>query len=431
MIEFSYRKISVNINKPGEFIMKIKKVLSIILLVLILSLNTCCYAYNEDPDDWDYVWIDEAIEEAKTSKEPTILSRNVVVYERSSGTVLWGKDENTPVPMASTTKIMTAIVMLENINSNTLNEEIIVSKEAATTIGSRLGLNEADKITYNDLLYGLMLCSGNDAAVQIAISISGSVEKFAELMNEKAESLGLTNTHFVTPHGLDRDEHYTTALELAKITDYALKIPKIAEVVSTKEYTVNINGNAKTISNTNELLGYLEGVNGVKTGYTSKAGRCLVTAVSREGFNIITVVLGADTRKIRTQDSIKLIEYTYNNYELVNIEELVEQEYKNWCQANEQRIRIYKGIKHTPLINKGESKYKTYPIKKNENIEINSTASLKFEAPLYEGTTIGTITVSKGTNILDTIEIKTEETIERKGIVYYFVEIMQLLRVII
>lgn len=431
MIEFSYRKISMNINKPGEFVMKIKKILSVILLVLILSLNSFCFAYEENPDDWDYVWLDEAIEEARISKEPTILSKYAVVYDRNSETILWGKNENTPVPMASTTKIMTAIVMLENINTNKLNEEVIVSKEAANTVGSRLGLHEADKITYNDLLYGLMLCSGNDAAVQIAISISGSVEKFAELMNEKAESLGLENTHFVTPHGLDRDEHYTTALELAKITDYALKIPKIAEVVSTKEYTVNINGNIKTISNTNELLGYLEGVNGVKTGYTSKAGRCLVTSVSREEFNIITVVLGADTRKIRTQDSIKLIEYTYNNYELVNIENLVEQEYKNWCQTNEKRIRIYKGIKNTPNINKEESKYKTYPIKKNENIEINSTVNLKLEAPLYEGTTIGTITVSKGTNILDTIEIKTEETIERKGIVYYFVEIMQLLRVII
>ena len=142
-----------------------------------------------------------------------------------------------------------------------------------------------------------MLCSGNDAAVQIAISIAGSVENFSNLMNQKAQNLGLNNTHFVTPHGLDRDAHYTTAYELAIITDNALKNSKIRQVVSTKEYTVNINGYPKAISNTNELLGYLNGVKGVKTGYTSKAGRCLVSYVERDGFELITVVLGADTRK--------------------------------------------------------------------------------------------------------------------------------------
>lgn len=428
MIEFSYRKISMNINVQGEFEMKMKKFLSIILLIVVLSFNSFCLAYDEDPDDWDYVWLDEAIQEAKETKEPSILSRHVVVYDRGSGTVLWSKEANTRVPMASTTKIMTAVVMMENISVDRLSEEVIVSKEAANTVGSRLGLHEGDKITYNDLLHGLMICSGNDAAVQIAISIAGSVPNFAELMNKKAEELGLQNTHFVTPHGLDRDEHYTTALELAKITDYALRIPKIAEVVCTKEYMVNINGTKKMISNTNELLGYLNGVNGVKTGYTSKAGRCLVTSASRDGFDIITVVLGADTRRIRTQDSIKLIEYTFKNYKLVNIEELVQNEYENWCKINEKRIRVYKGVNKRPGTYIEDSIYKTYPVKNNESIEIDTTADLKFEAPLYQDTRVGTITLSKGTEILDTIEIKTKETVERKGVIYYFVEIMQLLR---
>ena len=297
--------------------MKIKKILSTILLIVLLSINLTTFAYTEDPDEWDYVWLDEAIEEIKGTNELKVLSKVAIIYDRNSGTVIWGKNENAPVPMASTTKIMTAIVMLEQIEIERLNEEVIVSKEAANTIGSRLGLHTGDKITYNDLLYGLMICSGNDAAVEIAISIAGSVENFANIMNQKAKELGLENTHFVTPHGLDRDGHYTTAKELAIITDYALKNPKIVQVVSTREYTVNINGNLKTITNTNELLGYLDGVNGVKTGYTSKAGRCLVTSVTRDDFDIITVVLGADTRKIRTQDTIKLVEYTYKNYKLI------------------------------------------------------------------------------------------------------------------
>lgn len=410
--------------------MKLKKFLSIILLIIILSISPVSLAYEEDEtaDDWDYVWLDEAVQEVKNSNELSILSRYAVVYDRSSGKVLWGKDENQKVPMASTTKIMTAIVMMENIGIDRLNEEVTVSKEAATTIGSRLGLGTGDKITYNDLLYGLMLCSGNDAAVQIAISTAGSVSQFADLMNQKAESLGLTSTHFVTPHGLDRDAHYTTALELAKITDYALKNPKIAQVVSTREYTVTINGNKKIISNTNELLGYLSGVNGVKTGYTSKAGRCLVTSTSRDGFDIITVVLGADTRKIRTQDSIKLIEYTYKNYKLFDLEEAVENEYLSWRKVNLKRIRVRKGVTTRPEVYLDQAKYTKYPLKTNETITLETTHTKRFEAPLPANTEVGKITVKLGEEIIDEIPIKTTEQINKKGVVAYFFEIMKLLK---
>lgn len=411
--------------------MKIKKILSTILLIVLLSINLTTFAYTEDPDEWDYVWLDEAIDEVKGTNELKVLSKVAIIYDRNSGTVIWGKNEDVPVPMASTTKIMTAIVMLEQIEIERLNEEVIVSKEAANTIGSRLGLHTGDKITYNDLLYGLMICSGNDAAVEIAISIAGSVENFANLMNQKAKELGLENTHFVTPHGLDRDGHYTTAKELAIITDYALKNPKIVQVVSTREYTVNINGNLKTITNTNELLGYLDGVNGVKTGYTSKAGRCLVTSVTRDDFDIITVVLGADTRKIRTQDTIKLVEYTYKNYKLINIQELVNTEYEKWCSINEKRITVYKGTKKRPPIYLEQSKYSKYPIRKNENIETESTANTTFEAPLAQDTIVGAITVSKGTEVIDTIQIKTKEEVARKGVIYYFIEMMQLLKFIV
>lgn len=410
--------------------MKLKKFLSIILLIIILSISPVSLAYEEDEtaDDWDYVWLDEAVQEVKNSNELSILSRYAVVYDRSSGKVLWGKDEKQKVPMASTTKIMTAIVMMENIGIDRLNEEVTVSKEAATTIGSRLGLGTGDKITYNDLLYGLMLCSGNDAAVQIAISTAGSVSQFADLMNQKAESLGLTSTHFVTPHGLDRDAHYTTALELAKITDYALKNPKIAQVVSTREYTVTINSNKKIISNTNELLGYLSGVNGVKTGYTSKAGRCLVTSTSRDGFDIITVVLGADTRKIRTQDSIKLIEYTYKNYKLFDLEEAVENEYLSWRKVNLKRIRVRKGVTTRPEVYLDQAKYTKYPLKTNETITLETTYTKRFEAPLPANTEVGKITVKLGEEIIDEIPIKTTEQINKKGVVAYFFEIMKLLK---
>ena len=139
-------------------------------------------------------------------------------------------------------------------------------------------------------------------------------------MNKKAEELGLKNTHFVTPHGLDDNEHYTTAYELAVLTDYALKNEKFAQIVNTKTCTINVNGMPRQITNTNELLGNLNGVNGVKTGFTGNAMRCLVTSCTRNGNQIITVVLGADTKNKRTEDSIKLIEYAFSNYERINLE---------------------------------------------------------------------------------------------------------------
>ena len=410
--------------------MKFKKIL-ILLLLVIINLSVVSFAQEENPDEWDYVWVEEALKESETAKTPEVLSRNAVIYDRVSVEILWGKKENTPVPMASTTKIMTAIVMLETIGTDSLQEEVIVGKEAANTYGSRLDLHTGDRITYNDLLYGLMICSGNDAAVQIAISTSGSVENFAKLMNYKAQELGLEDSHFVTPHGLDEENHYTTAKELAILADYALDIPKIAEVVATKEYTVTINGYSKTITNTNELLGCVNGVTGVKTGYTGNAGRCLVTSVNRDGFEIITVVLGADTKKIRTKDSIKLIEYAYKQYELVDVKSLIKTEYENWCNVNERRITVYKGVIKRPKIYIEKEKYELYPVKKDEIIEMESEANLKFEAPLPEDTEVGKIFVKVGDNVIDEISIKTSDTVNKKNVFNYFIETIQFLKLII
>lgn len=230
---------------------KISKMLIIFLIMIQIPIINLAVD-EEDYEELDYVWLEEEINKAKESEIPTINSRNAVVYDRTSKTVIWGKDESKEVPMASTTKIMTAIVMLENITN--LKEKVTVEKKSAGIGGSRLGLKTGDEITYEDLLYGLLLCSGNDAATQIAISIGGNVEGFAEMMNNKAKELGLEHSHFITPHGLDSDKHYTTAYELAVIADYALNIEEFAKVVSTKSYTVTINGYPKNINNTNELL---------------------------------------------------------------------------------------------------------------------------------------------------------------------------------
>lgn len=244
-------------------------------------------------------------------------------------------------------------------------------------------------------------------------------------MNKKADELGLTNSHFVTPHGLDENEHYTTAYELAIISDYALNIEKIKEVVKTKTYNVQINGYPKTINNTNELLGYLNGVNGVKTGFTNGAGRCLVTSVERDGFNIITVVLGADTKKFRTKDSINLIEYIYSNYELINLEELINKEFVNWSNINKHRIEIYKAKNNNIKIGLEDCKLKLYPIKKDRikdvKIEVKNKETY-FEAPAYKGTQVAIMRINIGDKELMNLKIFIDNNIERKNWRDYFKE---------
>lgn len=249
----------------------------------------------------------------------------------------------------------------------------------------------------------------------------GSVEEFANLMNNKAKDLGLENTHYVTPHGLDNPEHYTTAYELAKLADYALTNEKFAKVVGTKNYTVTINGHSKSITNTNELLGYLEGVNGVKTGFTNNAGRCLVTSVSRNGFNIITVVLQADTKKFRTSDSIKLIQYVYENYEPVDVKAIVDDKFTEWKRINENRIYINKAKQDNVKLYKTDLAHNTIPVKKTEkdNIDIEVKCIYYFEAPLEANKPVGTLKLTLNNKTIDMVEVKSKNQVQKRQIIDY------------
>jgi D-alanyl-D-alanine carboxypeptidase (penicillin-binding protein 5/6) len=323
--------------------------------------------------------------------------------------------------MDSTTKIMTATIVLENCD---LNSTVEVSKNAAGTSGSRLGLSAGDKITVKDLLYGLMLCSGNDAAVALAEATAGSVTEFANLMNEKAQLLNLTNTHFVTPHGLDSDEHYTTAYELATLANYAMKNETFAKIVSTTNYTVTINGHSKTLNNTNELLGYLDGVYGIKTGFTNGANRCLVTACRRGEMDIICVVLGADTKKFRTQDSIKLIEYTFKNFEYVNIDSLVSNQFNDFISQNSDSFIINKGTNNIVQLNYNALEYSTLPIpkEKTDKIEILFEINYYLNAPISSNSHIGNIYVLLDNNPILNTEIIITNCIKRKNTYNYLLD---------
>lgn len=248
-------------------------------------------------------------------------------------------------------------------------------------------------------------------------------------MNQKADELGLENTHFVTPHGLDDKNHYTTAYELAYLTDYALNNKTFAKIVNTKNITISVNGTSRNIYNTNELLGYMQGINGVKTGFTNGAGRCLVTSCTRDGNQIITVVLGCDTKKQRTQDSTKLIQYAFQNYTRVNLEEKIQNEFENWKQINSKRIYINKASKQEIGLELEEIHKKVIPIKIGEerNIKIEVNAIYNYEAPLEEGRKIGNIIVKNNEEIIDSIDIICNKTVEKKSIFSYLIELISVI----
>lgn len=405
---------------------KLIKVIYIIIIIIVSCTNTVL-ANIDDSEELEILELNKEVIEAASDlgEEPIINSRSAVIFDRNSKTIIYNKNMEEKRKMASTTKIMTALVVLENSN---LNDIVKVSKKAAGTGGSSLKLKANDEISVKDLLYGLMLVSGNDAAVALAEYVGGSIEVFASIMNCKAESLGLEHTHFVTPHGLDEEEHYTTAYELACLADYALENSKFAEIVKTKTYTVMINNTPRVLSNTNELLGNIEGVYGVKTGFTNGANRCLVSCSKRGELDIICVVLGADTKKDRTRDSIRLIEYAFQNFEVVDIKEIIEEEFDKWKKINKKRIVINKGKPKELEIVLENLPYEKLAVKKGDKNNINMTIEniYYFEAPLRENTTIGKLKcyINEKNNL--EIQIINKNLIEKKEILDYFIELLKI-----
>ena len=413
---------------------KIKLIFIILLITTLINNTKICLANTEENEEDEKILYENivkeledesnSIETSATNQKPTINSRRYVIYDRNSKKAIYGKDDNKQTAMASTTKILTATVVLETCKD--LNEVVTISAKAARTGGSTLGINAGDKITVNDLLYGLLLRSGNDTAVALAEYIGGSVEKFAELMNNKAKEIGLENSHFVTPHGLDDPNHYTTAYELAYLTDYALKNEKFLNIVGTKYATISINGISREIKNTNELLlSDVEGVYGVKTGFTNNAGRCLVTSVKRNNMDLIVVVLGADTRKDRSKDSLKLIDYAFKEYKIVNVQEFVDKEFEKWKQINKNRIYINKGRDNVEL-ELSELEVKNIVTNQNLSVEINSLNYL--EAPVEKGRKLGTVIIKNGEDIIDEADIITSKEVERKNVLDYFYIFAKLLK---
>ncbi len=243
-----------------------------------------------------------------------ISAASAVLIEAQSGKIIYAKDENTRRGMASTTKIMTALVAIESLPLDTV---ISIPKEAVGVEGSSVYLCEGEKLTLEELLYALMLQSANDAAAAIAYAVAGSIEGFADMMNAKCEELGLTDTHFENPHGLDGESHYTTAYELALLSAHALQNEDFARIVSSRKKTIGADGEkVRVLVNHNRLLRTYDDVIGVKTGFTKRCGRTLVSAAEKDGVRLVAVTLndGNDWRDHRA-----MLDLGFSLYESVSL----------------------------------------------------------------------------------------------------------------
>jgi D-alanyl-D-alanine carboxypeptidase (penicillin-binding protein 5/6) len=246
-------------------------------------------------------------------RPPAITSTAAILIDQDSGQVLYSRNASVRLPMASTTKIMTAVLALESLK---LDAKVTISANVVATIGSSMGLQKGQVVTVEQLMYALLVPSANDAAVALAEAAAGSTQAFVKKMNEKAKALSLSNTHFANPHGLNAANHFSSAKDLATLTRYAMQDPIFRRIVRTREFTISMPGQATPhkFENHNLLLNWQAWVTGVKTGSTPYAKNCLVASGTRDGVSVISVLLGAAEDEVRWSESKALLTYGLSLY---------------------------------------------------------------------------------------------------------------------
>ncbi|WP_026894074.1 D-alanyl-D-alanine carboxypeptidase family protein [Clostridiisalibacter paucivorans] len=334
----------------------------------------------------------------------SLSSRSAILMERDSGRILYSSNSNQKLPMASTTKIMTALIAIEKGN---LNDLVTIEPQSIGIEGSSIYLYEGEKITLKDLIYGLMLRSGNDAAIAIARHISGDTDSFIKLMNDRAKEIGATNTNFTNPHGLHHENHYTTAYDLSLISREALKNEIFREIVSTKLWTSDRDKN-EYFYNKNKTLWQYDGGDGVKIGYTTKAGRCLVSSATRNRMQLISVVL--DDRNW-FNDCYRMFDYGFEHYRPVVI--LSKNQFiRNIYIDNEQILPIMVKEEVIVPLTQQEKKEITIDVKIHENIS----------CPVYKGDRVGYIKIYMENKFLDKVYIVAGKTVEKKNFIERMIE---------
>lgn len=346
-----------------------------------------------------------------------ITSTSAILMEQSTKRILYGKNERKKVKIASTTKILTAIVAIENCS---LDELVTISENATSVGGSKVGIRKKDKIKLESLMYGMLLKSGNDCAIAIAEHVAGSVKKFALMMNEKAYEIGAKDTLCTNPHGLDTDKNYSTAYDLAQIMCYAKQNEDLAKIMNTKSTTKYFGKTSKYLANTNKLLTTYKYCNGGKTGFTNGANRCLVASAKKDDLELIVVILGADTTNIRFLEARKLLDYGIENFKMTDVKDDI-----NWYID----IPVIKGniLSYTRRFNITHK----LPLRKNEkaNIYICQNLIPKIDAPMKEGMYIGNIELMLGNEKLYAKKIYLEEDITRNSVLDYLIlEIKELMK---
>ncbi len=328
-----------------------------------------------------------------------------VLIEARTGKVLWAKNAHEKLPMASTTKIMTALLAIEN---GDLDDIVETDATAYGVEGSSIYLEYQEKISLRDLLYGLMLSSGNDAAVAIAVHIGKGTNKFAEMMNERAAQIGALNTNFVTPNGLHSEQHYTTAYDLARISAEAMKNPVFREVVSTRYYRAETGAKPRTFKNKNKILWEYDGGSGIKTGYTKAAGRCLVFSAERDGMEVVGVVLNCPDMFTAAK---QMMDHAFESYETVTM-----------VRAGSiiAGAEVSGGEKNILELKAGEDII--VPVRKGETASYRTRVILNtgLHTPIAEGTELGHIEVLDGDALLCTCPLLAAEDMPGAGIRFYF-----------
>lgn len=362
MIKFSQRQRKC-------FLIKI----SILCLIFILFTNV--------------IKIDKAL--AYTS------SKAEVVLEVESGRMLFAKNENEKLPMASTTKIITAITAIENSD---ISADVKISGQTCNIEGSSVYLKEGDIFTLKDLLYGLMLRSGNDCAETIALFVGKTRDNFIKMMNEKCTSIGCENTCLTNPHGLPDENHYTSALDLAKISAYSMKNEVFKEIVSTKKVVVTekSKGENRVFVNKNKMLLNFEGANGIKTGYTKKAGRCLVSSAKRNGMQLVCVVINSPQMFERSSE---LLNNSFSEYE-----------YK--CVFDSKKLEKDCSLFDFTLISSKKSFY--YPLSKTEKVKIKYETFNNFDFPIRKDKEICKVDIFSQNKLIFSEKIYTINSIKNK-----------------
>ena len=373
---------------------------------------------------------DKSISTIETTDETKIDTLNLapnaksaIMIESSTGKIIYEKNADERLAMASMTKMMTLLLIMENIENGNLkwDEIVTASENAASMGGSQIFLEVGEKMTVEDLVKGICIASGNDAAVAMAERIGGTEVNFVKMMNDRAKELGLKNTNFQNSCGLDTDNHYSSARDMALIAKNLVKYDKILEYTGTYEdYLRKNTDNSFWLVNTNKLVRYYQGVDGLKTGYTSEAGYCITTTAKRNGMRLITVTMGEPTSSIRNSETTTMLDYGFNTYQIDTIlskNTIIAKENVDLGEKNTVEIVPKEDI--TILNNK-------IGTKRNVTYEVELT---NIKAPLKQGDIVGKINIIEDNKTIQTIDAITNTAIKKINIfIAYYKELLDILK---